>query len=162
MQETAVPSFLVYVITLTVKNICFISSFNLSGFDFQPFVNFIHLYLLCSMWKKKMVHVKLTNMWKIWVLITSFMHNIGLRTVVACLHVSNIIPFSLTTSFWNMSILDWSSAPFLIKMDFLEQVWAECWQLSLNYGGMIRRNSFPNTCPLLFATFLDMTWAKYS
>lgn len=78
----------------------------------------------------------------------------------ACLQHNPL--FSLTTSFWNMNILDWNSAHSLIKMSFLEQVWAECWQLLLNYEGTIRRNSLPHNCPQPFTTFLDMTWMKYS
>lgn len=78
----------------------------------------------------------------------------------ACLQHNAL--FSLTTSFWSMSILDWSSARSLIKMNLLEQVWAECWQFSLNDGGMIRKSSFPHSCPPPFSTFLDITWKKYS
>lgn len=79
----------------------------------------------------------------------------------ACLHHNPL--FSLTTSFWGMNILDWNSAHSLIrKMNLLEQVWAECWQLSLSDGGRIRKNSFPHNCPPPFSTFLGMTWMKYS
>lgn len=160
-----IPPFLVYLINFTVKNICFISSFNLSGFNFQPLLNFIHLSLLHSMWKNCACQIE------------KYVKNMGVNNNVhaqhwtencggmsACLHHNPL--FSLTTSFWNMSILDWNSACSIIKMNLLEQVWAEYWQLSLNYGGMIRRNSFlHSSAPPSFSpctTFLDATWMKYS
>lgn len=141
---------------------CLISSFNLSGFNFQPLVNFIHLCLLRSMWKKNGACQ-----------IEKYVKNMGVNNSIhaqhwtencggmsACLQHNPL--FSLTTSFWSMSILDWNSARSLIKMNLLEQVWAECWQLLLNCGGMIRKKRSPHNCPPPFTTFLDTTWMKCS
>lgn len=143
-----VPSFLLCVIILNVQNMCLISSFNLSGFHFQPLANFIHLSLLHSTKKKKMVHVKLGNMWKIWVLITAFMHNIGLRTVVACLHVSSIIP-----CFHSLHLLDaWAFWTEILLIPSLKWIFSS--RSEQNAGSFhwmmeewLEKTVFPTTSP---------------